>query len=147
MKMSEKKSKRLWNAIKDNWLLINIGTYIGGVVSGCVLFSAGLISINGVILYTFITPLVLFTISFIRKSRYQRVFMRLILVIGGGSALGFPIWIFINYILLASPWTPLSEWNGILKDLILILNTLLSFGGAAYILDRLGKRRDYKPFI
>lgn len=146
MKMSEKKSKILWNAIKDNWLLISTGTFICGV-SGCVLFSSGLISMNDVILYTFITLLVLFTISFIRKTRYQRVFQRLILVIGGGLALGFPIWIFINYILLASPWTPLSEWNGILKDLILILSTLLSYGGAAYILDRLGKRRDYKPFI
>jgi len=102
---------------------------------------------NGVILYTFITPLVLFTISFIRKTMYQRVLQRLILVIGGSLALGFPIWIFINYILFASPWTPLSECNGILKVLILILSTLLSYGGAAYILDRLGKRRDYKPFI
>jgi hypothetical protein len=72
---------------------------------------------------------------------------RLITIIGGGLALGFPIWIFVNYILLQAPWAPFNKVHDILRTILFILCMLLSYGGAAYIMDKLGKRRDYKPFM
>ncbi|MBA7543159.1 hypothetical protein ES705_35486 [subsurface metagenome] len=61
--------------------------------------------------------------------------------------MGFPIWLFVNYILFVAPWAPFREDHGILNSIIFILGTLLSYRGAAYIMDKLGKKRDFRPFM
>ena len=66
---------------------------------GWALYLIGLVSLEKVILYRVVTPLVLFGIYRLRKTRYERTFMRLVTVVGGGLALGFPIWVSVNYIL------------------------------------------------
>ncbi|MBA7645891.1 hypothetical protein ES703_53651 [subsurface metagenome] len=139
--------KSFWKNFKENWLWVTIGFYIGITSMGWIEYFRGCFSLIGVVLPTFIAPIFLFGIFYIRKSMHQRVIGRLITVIGGGLALGFPIWIFVNYILLVAPWAPFHEINGILQIIFSILGMLLSYGGAAYIMDKLGKKRDYRPFL
>ena len=139
-----KRVRKLWDAVLEHrWWLI-AGTYIGIMMAGWIGYFRGFVALEGAILYTVVTPLVLFGIYRIRKSRYQ---MRLVTVIGGGLALGFPIWISVNYILYVAPWSPLRECDLILGGISFVLSTVLSYGLAAYVMDRLGKKRDYKPFM
>ena len=123
-----------------------IGFYIGTTLMGWIEYFRGFLPLIGVLLATFLFPLFLFGIYYIRKLN-SRTISRLIWTIGGASAIGFPIWLFVNYILFVVPWAPFRESHGILNNLIFILSTLLSYGGAAYILDKLGKKRDFRPFM
>ena len=139
--------RKLWDAVREHGWWLAAGIYIGMAWMGWVSFLRGLLSLEGVALFTVVTPLVLFGIYRLRKTKYQRNFMRLVTVIGGGLALGFPIWISVNYILYVPPWSPLRESHGILGSIVFVLSTVLSYCGAAYLMDKLGKRRDYRPFM
>jgi hypothetical protein len=86
-------------------------------------------------------------VYWIRGTTYEKMFMRLTLVVGGGFALGFPIWISINYLLYVPEWAPLHNDHSIMGGVALILSTITAYGLAAYILDRLGRKREYKPLI
>ncbi len=143
----KEKIKIFWKNFKENWLWVTIGFYIGITSMGWIEYFRGCFSLIGVVLPTFIAPIFLFGIFYIRKSKDQRVIGRLITVIGGGLALGFPIFMFANYILFVTSWAPFHEINAILRRILTILVMLLSYGGAAYIMDKLGKRRDYRPFM
>jgi len=65
--------------------------------------------------------------------------------IGGALVLGFPIWILINYILYVASWAPLRNSTTFMAGTFFILSTIISYGGSAYLCDRLGKKRDYRP--
>ena len=138
---------KLWDAVREHSPWFAAGIYIGIGWVGWVSYVRGLLSLEGVVLYTVVTPLVLFGIYRLRKTKYQRNFMRLVTVMGGGLALGFPIWVSVNYILYVAPWSPLRESHRILGGIVFVLFTVLSYCGGAYLMDRLGKRRDYRPFI
>lgn len=143
----KEKIKNFWKNFKENLLWVTIGFYIGITSMGWIEYFRGCFSLIEVVLPTFIGPIFLFGIFYIRKSKDQKVIMRLIIVIGGGLALGFPIFMSVNYILFVVPWAPFHEINGILRTILTILVMLLSYGGAAYIMDKLGKKRDYRPFL
>ena len=46
-----------------------------------------------------------------------------------------------------APWAPLRNSNTIIAGIFFVLSTIISYGGAAYLLDRLGKKRDFRPFM
>jgi len=142
----KEKIKIFWKNFKENWLWVTIGFYIGITSMGWIEYFRGCFSLIGVVLPTFIAPFFLFGIFYIRKLN-SRTINRLIWTIGGASVIGFPIWLFVNYILFVTPWAPFRECYGILRIIFFILSTLLSYGGAAYIMDKLGKKRDYRPFL
>ncbi len=142
----KEKIKIFWKNFTENWLWVTIGVYIGTILMGWIEYFRGFLPLIGVLLATFLFPLFLFGIYYVRKLN-SRTINRLIWTIGGALALGFPIWLFVNYILFVVPWAPFREDHGILDNIIFILGTLLSYGGAAYILDKLGKKRDFRPFM
>ena len=142
----KEKIKIFWKNFTENWLWVTIGVYIGTILMGWIEYFRGFLLLIGVILPTFLIPLLLFGIYYIRKLN-SRTINRLIWTIGGASAMGFPIWLFVNYILFVVPWAPFREYHGILRTVIFILSALLSYGGAAYILDKLGKKRDFRRFM
>jgi len=144
---AKEKIKIFWKNFKENWVWVTIGFYIGITSMAWIEYFRGYFSLIEVVLPTFIAPLFIFGIFYIRKSKHQRVIGRLITVIGGGLALGFPISMSANYILLVAPWAPFHKINGILRIILSILVMLLSYSGAAYIMDKLGKKRDYRPFL
>jgi hypothetical protein len=69
---------------------------------------------------------------------------RAMIVIGGGLALGWPIWVFLNYLLYVPLWARLHGSNSPLNTVIFVLSTALSCGAAGYVMDRLGKKRNYQ---
>lgn len=143
---TKEKIKNFWKNFKENWLWIIIGFYIGITSMAWIEYFRGYFSLIEVVLPTFIAPIFLFGIYYIRKLNSRTIY-RLIWVIGGGFAIGFWIFISVNYILFASPWAPFHEIDVILRRILTILLFFLSCGGVGYIMDKLGKKRDYRPFL
>lgn len=142
----KEKIKIIWKNFTENWLWVTIGVYIGTTLMGWIEYFRGFLPLIGVLLPTFLIPLFLFGIYYVRKLNSRTIY-RLIWTVGGASAMGFPIWLFVNYILFVAPWAPFRGYHGILSTIIFILGTVLSYGGAAYIMDKLGKKRDFRPFM
>lgn len=136
-----------FNKVRRNARWIAFGSYLGILFTGFIGYLLGYTPLLNLILYAILTPIIIYTVYWIRSTKHEKIFMRLTLVVGGGLALGFPIWLTINYILYVPPWAPLHNNHSLLGGLAFVLSTILSYGSAAYILDRLGKRRNYKPFI
>ena len=65
-------------------------------------------------------PLLLFGVYYIRKPEHQMT-SRKIIIVGGALCLGFPIWLFLNYVLYVPTWAPLHDHHGILNTLAIIL--------------------------
>ncbi len=132
---------------KQHWSLLAIGIYIGALIILWIEYFRGYLSLIGTTLYTFMTPPVLISVYYIRKSIHQRNIYKLIFTIGGGLALSFPIWGFISLILIGSTWSPFYESQGILRIIIFILTIVPSYIVAAYIFYKLGKKRDFRPYM
>ena len=138
---------KISNRIRRNVKWIAVGSYLGILFSGFICYLAGYIPLLNLILYAVLAPLTTYIVYWMRSTAYEKMFMRLILVVGGGLALGFPIWLLINYLLYVPEWAPLHNDHGVISGVAFILSTITAYGSAAYILDRLGRKRDYKPFI
>ena len=145
MKLSEE-IKNFWNEFKKQWLWVNIGAYMMIMMINWIGFFLGSIEFEITILISFIYPLIIISIYYIRKSKHQINIYKGIWIVGGGISLGFPIWALFFFIFFGAPWAPLHEWQGTLRDIILILSVIPSYSLAAYIMYRLGKRRDFRPF-
>ncbi len=132
---------------KQHWSLLAIGIYIGALIILWIEYFRGSLSLIGTTLYTFITPSVLISVYYIRKSIHQRNIYKYIFIIGGGLALGFPIWGLISFILIGATWFPFYELQGILRTIIFILTLVPSYIVAGYICYKWGKKRDFRPFM
>lgn len=141
------KIKNFWSEFKKHWLWVGIGSYIGIMMVSWLEYFLGNMNLWVVMLVTFIPPIILFILYYIRKSKYQRKIFRILLDIGGGISLGWLIWFFISYIFIGAPWAPFHESQGTLKDILFFLTIIPSYSVAVYIMDRLGKKRDFRPFM
>jgi len=144
---TKEKIKIFWNKFKEHWVWTLVGFYIGITSMGWIEYFRGYFSLIAVVLPTVIGPIFILVIFYGRKLNNQRVMGRLIIIIGGGLVLGFPIWIFINYLLIIASWAPFHKSNDMTRNLFLILDLILSYGVAGFIMDKLEKKRDYKPFL
>ena len=144
---STTKLKNKWNESKQHWSLLAIGIYIGALIILWIEYFRGSVSLLGTILYTFITPSVLISVYYIRKSIHQRNIYKFIFIIGGGLALGFPIWGLISFILIGATWSPFYNPQGILRTILIYLTIVPSYIVAGYIFYKWGKKRDYRPFM
>ena len=145
--MAEDRTEKRRNGLANRGAIIAFVIYAGIAAVQWLVYLIGYISLDKVLFFTIGTPIVLFSIYYIRKTKYQMTFARIVIVVGGGLALGFPIWVLLNYILYVPTWAPLHQNHGPLNTVAFVLATAISYGGAAYLMDRLGKRRDYQPFI
>ena len=141
------KIRKLWDAMREHQFWLLFGFYVGMATALWLGYFEGYISLERVLPLTLGGPLLLFGVYYIRKPEHQMTFGRIVTVVGGGMALGFPIWLFLNYVLYIPTWAPFREHQGPLNTVAFILATVLAFGGAAYLMDRLGRRRDYRPFM
>ena len=135
-----------WELMREHPFGLLFGIYLALATAQWLGYLIGYISLEQVLIFTLVTPLVLSGV-YIRETKHQMTFGRIVVVVGGGLALGFPIWIFLNYLLYVPTWAPLHEHHGPLNTVAFILATVLSYCGAAYLMDRLGRRRNYSPFI
>ena len=147
-KDKNKSYKRLWKKFNQNWLWINIGSYIVGSIIFWGLFFIGIINMITVIFLTIlnliIIPMIYYLFKRIKVSKHQTIIVKIIWVGCGLLALGVPIWFFIGYTLIMAPWAPLNSLTGVIKGRILILVVLSSYGLAAYIMYVIGKKREWK---
>jgi len=141
------KLRKIWNESKQHWFLLAIGIYVGALIILWIEYVRGYLSLNGTILYTFLTPSVLISVYYIRKSIHQRNIYKFIFIIGGGLALGFPIWGLISFILIGATWSPFYNPQGILRTVIFISTIVPSYSVAAYIFYKWGNKRDFRPFM
>ena len=127
--------------------LLAIGIYVGALIILWIEYFRGYLSLLGTTLYTFMTPLLLISGYYIRKSIRQRTIYKFIFIILGGVALGWPIWALINFILIGATWSPFYNAQGVLRTIILISTIAPSYSVAAYIFYKLGNKRDFRPFM
>ena len=137
------KIRKLWDAMREHEFWLAYGIYIGMATALWLGYFKGYISLERVLFFTLGTPLLLFSVYYLRKPEHQMT-MRRIFVISVAVALGFPIWLFLTYVLFTPTWAPFHSHRSILNTVAIILATVLSYGGAAYLIDRLG-RRGYWP--
>jgi len=133
--------------IQERYRWLAYGIYVGIAIVDWIETLRGYLPLEGTLLYTFLTPIVLFAIFRIRESKHQITFMKLVTVIGGGSVLGFPLWLLLNYVLYVPSWAPFHGNHSLLGGIVFLLSTAISYGGAAYIMYRLGKKRNFNSFM
>jgi hypothetical protein len=141
------KLKIKWYESKQHWSLLAIGIYIGALIILWIEYFRGYLSFIGTTLYTFMTPPVLISVYYIRKSIHQRNIYKFIFIVGNGLALGFPIWGLISFILIGATWSPFYELQGMLRIIIFILIIVPSNIVAGYICYKWGKKRDFRPYM
>ena len=149
LKVKENEDIRRFNKLQlvaAQWFLA-IGMYVGALIIFWIEYFRGYLSLLGTTFYTFMTPLILIFVYYIRKSIHQRTIYKFLFIILGGVALGWPIWALLNFFLIGAPWAPFYNLQGILRTIIVISTIAPSCIVAGYIFYKWGKKRDYKPFM
>ncbi len=137
------KIRKLWAAMREHEFWLLFGIYIGMAIALWLGYFEGYISLMRVLPLTLGGPLLLFGVYYLRKPEHQMT-LRRIMIVCGAISLGCPIWLFLNYGLYVPTWAPFHDHHSILNTVAIILVTVLSYGGAAYLVDQLG-RRGYWP--
>ncbi|NVM36219.1 MAG: hypothetical protein HWN81_11535 [Candidatus Lokiarchaeota archaeon] len=144
-----KKFKNFWKEFNENWLWVNIGSYIVGTTSFWLLFFIGIINLVTSIILTIMNllfiPLMYYFFNYFKKSKHQKIITKIILVGCGGFGVGGIIWFIIGYLLITAPWAPLQALPPVLRGRIFLLLLPTSCGIVAYIMYRIGKKRDWRP--
>ena len=133
------KIRKLWAAMREHEFWLLFGIYIGMAIALWLGYFEGYISLERVLPLTLGGPLLLFGVYYIRKPEHHMT-SRKIIIVGGALCLGCPIWVSLNYVLFVPTWALLHGGRSILNPVAFILSTVLSYGGAAYLVDRLGRR-------
>jgi len=149
LKVKENEDIRRFNKLQlvaAQWFLA-IGMYVGALIIFWIEYFRGYLSLLGTTFYTFMTPLILIFVYYIRKSIHQKTIYKFIFTILGGVALGWPIWALLSYILIGATWAPFYKPQGIVRTIILISTIVASYSIAAYIFYKWGNKRDFRPFM
>ncbi len=136
--------KNFWINYKKNWIWVNIGAYGGTIIIFWWLFFVGIINLAIAIVLTILDPLLISIVYYGRKSKHQKIITKIMLVGCGGLGLGGFVWIFLGYVIIASPWAPLRDLPAVLRGRIFLLLLISSWGFAAYLMYRIGKKREWR---
>jgi len=141
--------KNFWKKLNEKWLLVNIISYIVGTILFWWLFFIGIINLMTVIFLTIlnllIIPLMYYFFNYFRKSKHQKIIIKIVLVGCGGLCFGGITWFITGYLLITAPWAPLQALPPVLRGRILLLLLPTLCGIAAYIMYRIGKKREWRP--
>jgi len=138
----KEKIKNFWKNYKKNWVWVSIGFCICNIFMLWLLFFLMIIDLILALLFTVLFPLMIILAYYGRKPIHQRTISKIMLVGCGGLGFGGIIWFIIGYILITAPWAPLQALSPVLRCRILLLLLPTSCGIAAYIMYRIGKKRD-----
>jgi len=131
---------------KQHWLILTVGIYIGVAFTLWLLFFYGFGVLGIAISFSFISPLIFFGIYYIRKLD-NRTVGKYIWIVCGGLFLGGIMWFIIAYIFYSAPWAPLRSSPPIIFMTFTITSIVFSWALGGYIMYRLGKKRDFRPFL
>lgn len=142
---TKEKIKNFWKALKKNMLWVNIGTCTVLIYMKWVLFYFRIIDLMLAIFLTVLYPLLIFLAYYGRKSKHQKIIIKIGLVGCCGYVFGLILWLFLGYLLITAPWAPLRVLilDAVLRGriLLLLLPTLCVIAG--YIVYRVGKKREW----
>ena len=130
---------------KKNWLWINIGAYISGLIFVWFLFFKDEFSLWSTILITIIVPLGIILRYNIKNLKNPIIFNKIALVGLGGFFITGILWLFALYILFTAPWAPIDQfeiehWLGYS---ILAFNFVVIYLVVGFFLYRFGKKREW----
>lgn len=141
-----KKNRTFGKSIVENWLWISIGVYIGVALTLWLLFFYGFGVLGIAISFSFIAPLIFLGIYYIRKLE-SRTAGKYIWIVCGGLFFGGIMWFGLAYIFYSAPWAPLRNSPPIIFNIYSITSLVFSWALGGYIMYRLGKKRDFRPFM
>ncbi|HDZ17687.1 MAG TPA: hypothetical protein ENH75_05320 [archaeon] len=138
-----------WDENSKKWLWVNIGSFIIGTIVFWWFLSIGIINLMTAfflaILNFLVIPLAYYFLKYFVESKHQKIISKIMLVGCFGYALSVPIWLITVNLLIVAPWAPFQDLSIPLRNLFLPLLMLPSYGLAAYIMYRIGKKRDWRP--
>ncbi len=137
-------TKEMLDAFRLHPFIFASGIYVGLALEQWLGYFLGYIPLEVAVVITLGAPLMLLAVYGIKQSRHRITFERAVMVGGGGLALGWPIWVFANWLLYVPIWAPLRGSEGLLNHLAIIAVTALSYGGAFYVVNRIVKTRNYE---
>lgn len=133
-----------WKAFKKNWLWSAIGAYISTTIIFWGFFFLEFIDLTVPILNTVLYPIAIVVAYYGRELKHEKIITKIVLIGGFGYALSVPIWLITAYLLIVAPWAPFQDLSTPLKNLFLPLFMVPSYGLTAYLMYRVGKKRDWK---
>ncbi len=142
----KEKLKSFWKNYKKNWIWVSIGFCICNTFTLWLLFFLMIIDLILALFFTVLFPLMIILVYYGRKSIHQRTISKIMLIGCGGFGLGGIMWFIIGYVLIQAPWAPLQALPPVLRGRIFLLLLPTSCGIAAYIMYRIGKKRDWIPY-
>jgi len=146
---NKEKHKSFWKKFNEKWFWVNIGSYIGGIILFWWLFFTGIINLMTAIFLTIINfliiPLMYYFFNYFRESKHQRTISKIMLIGCGGFTFGGILWFITGYLFIAAPWAPLQTLPPVLRGRIFLLLLPTLCGIAAYIMYRIGKKREWRP--
>lgn len=141
----KEKIKIFWKEFNKNWLWINIGSYITGLIIFLWLFFLGILNLVALIFGIILTPIILPLVYYGRNSKHQKTISKIMLVGCCGFGFGVILWLVLGYILIAAPWALLRTLDPLLKGRIFLSLLFGSWGFMSYVMYRIGKKRDWTP--
>ena len=138
-----------WEESSEKWFWVTIGGHIVGTIVFWWFFFFGIIRLMNVIFFTIagflLIPLMYYFFNYFRDSKHQKIIVKIVLVGGGGYVFGAITWFITGYLLITAPWAPLQALPPVLRGRIFLLLLPTLCGIAAYIMYRIGKKRDWRP--
>jgi hypothetical protein len=141
--------KNFGKILNKNWLWVNFGAYISGLIIILFLFFLKFIDfvefIIGIFVIIVLPPIIIPLVYYGRKSIHQKTISKIILVGCGGFGFGVFFWLFLGYIFIAAPWALLRGLDPVLRGRIFLFLLFGSWGFMSYVMYRIGKKRDWTP--
>ncbi len=134
--------KNLTKSHRKRWVLVSI---IVSTVLIWILYFTGNFRLLSAILITIFSPLAIFVVYYLRKSKYKILLNKIALVGCAGYVITVVIWLFAGRALLYAPWAPFyDKLSEISRSVIILILMGAIYGIVAYILYRFGKNREWK---
>jgi len=140
----KEKLKAYLKAFEKNWLWFTIGAYVSSTIIFWGFYFLEFINLLIPILNTVISPIGIGLSYYGRQPKYEKTITKIVLIGCFGYVLSVPVWLIIAYLLIVAPWAPFYDSSALLKNLLLPLLMIPSYGFTAYLMYRVGKNRDWK---
>ena len=139
------KLKTFWENYRKNWLWINIGGYLSGLLFIWFLFFKGIFSLWISILVTIVIPLGIFLRSKIKLVKHPIMINKIWLIGIVGFLITDVFWLLSMYLLFTAPWAPIDQnqiphWEGYSIFAVIFVGIYVIVG---YFLYRFGEKREW----
>ncbi|WP_371803281.1 hypothetical protein [Candidatus Lokiarchaeum ossiferum] len=109
--MQKSKIHLFWDNCQKNWLWINLGAYVSGILFMWVLYYFDIMSLRSAIIMTVVPPIGIILITYSKTITNKHTFLLLnkIMLVGVvGFVITIPVFLFAGYLLIIAPWAPIN---------------------------------------